>query len=309
MSLFNLARVVSATAGTGTLTLGAAVSGCLTFADAGVPDGAKVSYGISDGVNSEVGRGTYTSAGTTLSRDTVLASTNSGNKINCSGNEQVFITALAEDIIPIGRWISAFQTWTYASANSFTVTGDITDTLWVGEPVRWKQGGAYKYAHIISFSYSSPNTTVVIACGSDYSIANAAITDNDYGLNSNPVGFPAAFNLTAPTFTASGTAFANQPATSLWIMYIIDRLAYVRGLIINHAASNATGDFTATFAAGQLPPTYTYALGDAANYTTKKSGACWVTESNDVINMALYDGSALAGNSETYLITLIYLLG
>ena len=98
MSLYNLARVVSATAGTGTLTLGAAVSGCLTFANAGVPNGAKVSYGISDGVNSEVGRGTYTADGTTLSRDTVLASTNSGNKINCSGTEQVFITALAEDI-------------------------------------------------------------------------------------------------------------------------------------------------------------------------------------------------------------------
>ena len=98
MSLYNLVRVISATTGTGTLTLGAAVSGCLTFAGGGVPDGAQVSYGISDGVNSEVGRGTYTSAGTTLSRDTVLASTNSGAKINCSGSEQVFITALAEDV-------------------------------------------------------------------------------------------------------------------------------------------------------------------------------------------------------------------
>lgn len=101
--LYNLARMTSTTTGTGTITLGSAVSGCLSFADAGVADGTLVSYGISDGSNSEVGRGTYTASGTTLSRDTVLASTNSGNKIMLSGNEQVFITALASDIYPEKR--------------------------------------------------------------------------------------------------------------------------------------------------------------------------------------------------------------
>ncbi len=98
MGVYNLARMTSTTTGTGTLTLGSAVSGSLSFADAGVPDGAVVSYGISDGANTEVGRGTYTSAGTTLSRDTVLASTNSGNKINCSGNEQVSIVVVNKDL-------------------------------------------------------------------------------------------------------------------------------------------------------------------------------------------------------------------
>ncbi len=98
MGLYNLVSMTSATAGTGALTLGSAVSGFLSFADAGVPDGTEVSYAIVDGANTEVGRGTYTSAGTTLSRDTVLASTNSGNKINCSGSEQVSIAILAENV-------------------------------------------------------------------------------------------------------------------------------------------------------------------------------------------------------------------
>jgi hypothetical protein len=98
MNLYHLARVNSATAGTGTLTLGAAVAGCLTFAQAGVPDGATVGYAIHDGSSTEVGRGTYTSAGTTLSRDTVLASTNSGNKINCSGSEQVSVVMTNKDM-------------------------------------------------------------------------------------------------------------------------------------------------------------------------------------------------------------------
>lgn len=87
----------SATIGTGTLSLGAAVAGHLTFAQAGITDGQTVSYAIIDGNNTEVGRGVYTSSGTTLSRS-VLLSTNSNNAISLTGGAEVFITALAEDI-------------------------------------------------------------------------------------------------------------------------------------------------------------------------------------------------------------------
>lgn len=96
--LYNLARMTSTTAGTGTITLGTAVSGCLTFDLAGVSNGDVVSYGITDGTEAEVGRGTYTTAGTTLTRSVVLNSTNSGNKIVLSGSEEVFICILAQDI-------------------------------------------------------------------------------------------------------------------------------------------------------------------------------------------------------------------
>lgn len=96
MKLYNLARVTSATAGTGTLTLGGAVSGYLTFALAGVADGDVVLYGIKDGINSEVGVGTYTASGTTLSRS-VYKSTNGNALISCSGSEEVYITALSGD--------------------------------------------------------------------------------------------------------------------------------------------------------------------------------------------------------------------
>src|SRR5262245_6733374 len=102
--LANLARMTTSTTGTGTITLGSAVNGYLSFAtaasQAGVTiDGQVLSYGIDDGANREVGRGTYTASGTTLTR-TVLASTNSGSAISLSGNAQVFVTALAEDLQP-----------------------------------------------------------------------------------------------------------------------------------------------------------------------------------------------------------------
>src|SRR3954471_12264390 len=98
--LYNLARMTTATTGTGTIALGAAVSGYLTFALAGVADGDVVSYGINDGSSSEVGTGVYTAAGTTLTRS-VTKSTNSNAAINLSGTAQVFITARAEDIPPL----------------------------------------------------------------------------------------------------------------------------------------------------------------------------------------------------------------
>lgn len=96
---YNLAKMTTATTGTGTITLGSAVSGFLSFAGAGVQDGETVSYGIRDSANSEVGRGVYTHSTTTLTRS-VLTSTNSNSAINLSGSATVFLTPLAEDVYP-----------------------------------------------------------------------------------------------------------------------------------------------------------------------------------------------------------------
>lgn len=100
--LYNLARMTTSTTGTGTITLGSAVSGFLTFAQAGALNGQTVTYAIEDGTNREIGRGVYTSSGTTLTRS-VLNSTNSNNPIVLSGSAQVFITAAAEDITDLAN--------------------------------------------------------------------------------------------------------------------------------------------------------------------------------------------------------------
>lgn len=95
---YNLARMTTATTGTGTLTLGVAVAPFLTFAQAGVSDGNTVCYSIIDGTaNSEIGTGVYTSSGTTMTR-VVTKSTNSNSAINLSGTAQVLITPRAEDL-------------------------------------------------------------------------------------------------------------------------------------------------------------------------------------------------------------------
>ena len=80
------------TTGTGTLTLLGAVTGYQSFAAIG---NANTTYYTISSTSSqwEVGIGTYTASGTTLSRDTVIASSNGGAAVNLSaGTKNVFVT-------------------------------------------------------------------------------------------------------------------------------------------------------------------------------------------------------------------------
>lgn len=105
VTLVNRAKMSTATTGTGTLTLGSAVGGYQSFADAGVSDGNTVRYVIEDGSAWEIGSGVYTASGTTLSR-TVIESSNADAPINLSGAAVVYVTAAAEDIVqPVGSTI------------------------------------------------------------------------------------------------------------------------------------------------------------------------------------------------------------
>ena len=94
-------RETTTTAGTGTITLAGAAAGFQSFAVVG--NGNTTYYTITSGNNWEVGIGTYTSAGTTLSRDTVLASSAAGAKITLSGTSDVFITYPASAAATEGR--------------------------------------------------------------------------------------------------------------------------------------------------------------------------------------------------------------
>lgn len=79
--------------GTGTATLLGATTGYQSFSVVG--NGNTTYYTIAGQTGSEweVGIGTYTSAGTTLSRTTVLASSNSGSLVTFSaGTKDVFLT-------------------------------------------------------------------------------------------------------------------------------------------------------------------------------------------------------------------------
>jgi hypothetical protein len=93
-------KETSTTTGTGTLTLAGAATGYQSFAAIG--DGNTTYYTIVGGTQWEVGIGTYTSSGTTLSRDTVLSSS-TGSKIDlAAGTKDVFVTYPSERAITGG---------------------------------------------------------------------------------------------------------------------------------------------------------------------------------------------------------------
>lgn len=141
------------TTGSGTITLAGAEPGYQSFSVIG--NGNQTYYTITANGGWEVGIGTYTASGTTLSRDTVLASSNSGQRLTLSaGSKNVFVTYPAEKSVnfDVSGNISAssgiISNVGYPSANSDAATKLYVDTL-----------AAEGISYHTPVKYEVPNTT------------------------------------------------------------------------------------------------------------------------------------------------------
>lgn len=135
MALYNLVGVSTSTTGTGAVSIGSTLGsdGYVSFVDAGVPDGATVTYLLRDGSQSELGHGTYSLGLATVTRDTVLTSTNGGAKINLSGTANLFLSVSSEDFNAIESSIAALPSTSFATISvagqSDVVADSPADTL------------------------------------------------------------------------------------------------------------------------------------------------------------------------------------
>jgi hypothetical protein len=126
-------KETTTTTGTGTVTLAGAATGYQAFSAIG--DANTTYYCISGGSEWEVGIGTYTSSGTTLSRDTILASSNSGSAVNFSaGTKAVFV------VYPAGKSVNQDASGNVGIGTSspsvkLDVVGSITASSTTGLPV------------------------------------------------------------------------------------------------------------------------------------------------------------------------------
>ena len=87
-------KETTTTTGTGTLTLGGAVTGFETFA-AGIGNSNTTSYAVilPGSAEFEVGLGTLSSDSSTIARTTIISSSNSDNAVNFSaGTKNIFCT-------------------------------------------------------------------------------------------------------------------------------------------------------------------------------------------------------------------------
>lgn len=125
-------KETTATTGTGTITLTGAAGGFQAFSAIG--DGNTTYYAIVDSATGdwEVGLGTYTASGTTLSRDTILESSNTGSAVNlAAGTKSVFATYPAEKSVFSDDLPTAVSELTndsgYITGNqTITLSGDVS---------------------------------------------------------------------------------------------------------------------------------------------------------------------------------------
>lgn len=120
-------KVSTSTTGTGTISLGTAATGFQTFSVIG--NGNSTYYVIASATSSEweVGIGTYTLSGNTLSRDTVLSSSNGGSLVDFSaGAKDVFVS------YPSERAVYLDSAGSYPVQNTFNTLTAATATLTAG---------------------------------------------------------------------------------------------------------------------------------------------------------------------------------
>lgn len=156
------------------------------------------------------GSGSYTLALINTDAST-LATLNAGESLLVIPDGTVYRASRAG--IGLDGWAAAGETWTYASASTFTVSGDVTAKYKKSTKLRFVQTTT-KYAVVVSATYSAPNTTIGIFVNTDYTIANTALASPHYSYLEAPSGFPEMFNW-SPTWTdiTMGNAVVTAKAT------------------------------------------------------------------------------------------------
>jgi len=188
-------------------------------------------------------------------------------------------------------WIPAVGTWSYASASTITIPSDGTTVYDKGMRIRFKQGGGYKYGVV----YSVTATLITLIVNTDYTVANAVITDVYYSFIENPLGWPDWFNY-APTYSASGSmTFTGVTGAAKWraVGKKVEHLIYATGTV-GGTASNQLRATVACTLIGDWPAVANYYDG-SITYTARgkfDAGLIYMLKS-DSSNLALGAGQIM----------------
>lgn len=125
----------------------------------------------------------------------------------------------------VDGWISANETWTYASASTITVPTGAASKYKKGDRIKWTQT-TVKYGAIVTVA----DTLLTIQVNTDYVVTDAAISANFYSHELNPIGYPGWFAMAAPTWTVStfDDGAGGQPTTNIFRISIKGNTAFVK---------------------------------------------------------------------------------
>ena len=98
-------------------------------------------------------------------------------------------------------WIYDTDTWTYVSATSFKIAGkNVAYRFPKGTKIKLVQSGSTKYFYVTAATFST-DTTVTVTGGSDYTLAEAAISGQAYSYAAAPQDFPLGTSTFVPLTT------------------------------------------------------------------------------------------------------------
>lgn len=200
----------STTTGTGTYTLGSAIAGYQAWSVLG--DGNSAYY-VAEDVNAngvptgdwEVGIGTYATSGTTLTRDTVLASSNAGSAVSwAAGTRRVSLTVPATatpppeealvSILPGSRPVT-IQGSNLSTGDTDLYTCPTGKRCYVGQSITYNESGS-----------NIPRVVKVKVSGSYYPLTTALTVNNGFQGTATVIGYvlEAGESLSVTTTVANG---------------------------------------------------------------------------------------------------------
>ena len=271
---------------TGPATLLGAASGFQAFSVLG--NGSTTYYCISDliGANWEVGLGTYSTTGPTLTRTTILSSSNSGSAVNFgAGTKDVFVT------IPAGKGVwtdssnnvtlpAALTVTANATINGVTVgkgAGTGTNNVAVGylaltSNTTGSDNSAFGFQSLLSTTTGASNTALGSSAlqgnttgTNNIALGNGALIANSTGSNNSYVGVVAGYeNKTGSDNSAFGKgAIQNNVFGGSNVAFGVSALGRLRGssynIAIGVSAMFGSGDFV--YMSGGLVVGVSYVIG------------------------------------------------
>lgn len=117
-------------------------------------------------------------------------------------------------------WVSSSATWSYSSADAPTyvisINEDVTGILSVGMRIRLVQTTTKYFIVTAVGSFSGGATLVTVYGGTDYTLANAAISSPNYSASKIPFGFPVDQTKWQVVVTDSTDATQSSPTAATW---------------------------------------------------------------------------------------------